>query len=76
MIDLNTYRQMHNDESRLPPQRDDLGLDAMEYDNPPEGPFALLLPANILGFGHNACVLQQHDLERFDDQLVIHQWTF
>lgn len=51
MIDLNTYRQMHNDESRLPPQRDDLGQDAMEYNNPPEGPFALLLPANILGFG-------------------------
>lgn len=51
MIDLNTYRQMHNDESRLPPQKDDLGQEAMDYDRPPGGPFALLLPANILGFG-------------------------
>jgi hypothetical protein len=55
MIDLNTYRQMHSDESRLPLQRDDLvhdfGPEAMESDIPPPGPFTLLLPANILGFG-------------------------
>lgn len=51
MIDLATYRQMHSNESELPPQHDDLGQQAMVNDEPPEDPFVLLLPANILGFG-------------------------
>ena len=50
MIDLATYRQMHSDEHH-PPQRDELGPAAMDDDEPPGGPFTLLLPASILGFG-------------------------
>ncbi len=47
---MDTYRQMR-DESDLPSQRDDLGPEAMESDEPPDDSFVLLLPAEILGFG-------------------------
>ncbi|KAF9883981.1 hypothetical protein FE257_002422 [Aspergillus nanangensis] len=50
MIDMFTYREI-NDVSESPPQRDDLGQDAMNSDQPPEDPFLLLLPPSILGFG-------------------------
>jgi hypothetical protein len=50
MVDMNTYREI-NDVSALPPQRDDLGQDVMDQEEPPKGPFLLLLPPTILGFG-------------------------
>ncbi|KAK2810498.1 hypothetical protein FQN50_002987 [Emmonsiellopsis sp. PD_5] len=52
MIDMNTYMQMHgNSENTI--ERDDFGQEAMDKAEPPEGPFLLLLPAEILGFGFN-----------------------
>ncbi|KAK2746120.1 hypothetical protein FQN55_005749 [Onygenales sp. PD_40] len=52
MIDMNTYMQMHgNSENTI--ERDDLGHEAMDKAEPPEDPFLLLLPAEILGFGFN-----------------------
>ncbi|OCL15053.1 P-loop containing nucleoside triphosphate hydrolase protein [Glonium stellatum] len=48
MIDTATYRTIHSDDSL---QRDDLGQDAMDLDDPPEGPFILLLPGKIRGYG-------------------------
>ena len=48
MVDIATYRTMHPDDSL---QRDDLGEHLMNLDDPPEGPFVLLLPANISGYG-------------------------
>ncbi|OQE14584.1 hypothetical protein PENSTE_c034G03910 [Penicillium steckii] len=40
-----------NDISELPRQRDDLGHEVMSKDHPPDDPFPLLLPAEIIGFG-------------------------
>jgi hypothetical protein len=54
MIDILMYRQLHSEESDETVLRDDLGQEAMDQDEPPDGPFTLLLPANIWGFGfHN-----------------------
>ncbi|KAF9886477.1 hypothetical protein FE257_011384 [Aspergillus nanangensis] len=50
MIDVRTYHQMHT-KAKLSPQ-DDLG-DAINDPQIPDGPFALLLPPTILGFGFN-----------------------
>lgn len=48
MVDSATYRQMH---ANVSPQRDDLGPESMELDEPPQDPFILLLPSTIRGFG-------------------------
>lgn len=47
---MTTYRES-NDISELPRQRDDLGHEVMSKDHPPDDPFPLLLPAEIIGFG-------------------------
>ncbi|KAK2788361.1 hypothetical protein FQN52_006685 [Onygenales sp. PD_12] len=52
MIDMNTHMQMHG-KSKDTIERDDLGQEAMDKAEPPEDPFVLLLPAEILGFGFN-----------------------
>lgn len=51
MVDNATYRQMHSENLNSSPQGDDLGQEAMVSDIPPEGPFVLLLPAHIRGYG-------------------------
>lgn len=48
MVDVSTYQRMHGEPST--PQ-DDLGLEAMKREEPPESSFFLLLPYEIHGFG-------------------------
>lgn len=52
MIDMQTYHQMHPKESE---EVDDPGLpldpEAMRSVDIPDDPFALLLPAHVLGYG-------------------------
>ncbi|KAF2498989.1 P-loop containing nucleoside triphosphate hydrolase protein, partial [Lophium mytilinum] len=50
MIDIATYRQLHLD-AFSSPQNDETELDATDLEEPPEGPFLLLLPATIRGYG-------------------------
>jgi hypothetical protein len=50
MIDMETYKLMHDAEGASPP-RFELDHEAMQRDNPPVGPFVLLLPVSIRGFG-------------------------
>lgn len=52
MVDLKTYRQMHQKEkskhfTRL---RDELGKTVMDQKEPPSGNFLLLLPSEVYGF--------------------------
>ena len=51
MVDNAMYRQMHQAEAEAPAQRKDLDREAIESDQPPADPFALLLPATIRGYG-------------------------
>ena len=52
MVDIATYRELHSKEhDRTPGLRDDLGEEAMGRDETPSGPFVMLLPPKILGFG-------------------------
>jgi hypothetical protein len=53
MIDFNTYRQMHPD--KVPPASRTTDVEQhsidMNSDEPPGGPFCMLLPPTILGYG-------------------------
>jgi hypothetical protein len=52
MIDFDTYRQLHPEKFKSSgPQNSDISQECMENDEPPKGPFCLLLPATILGYG-------------------------
>ena len=51
MIDMNMYRQMHANEVESVSQRDDLGPEAFERNEPPSDTFMLLLQTTIPGFG-------------------------
>lgn len=55
MIDISTYNQMHAAESHsVAPARDDLGVDIMARDDPPDrDDFLLCLPTSIPGFNMN-----------------------
>ncbi|KAI5459411.1 P-loop containing nucleoside triphosphate hydrolase protein [Mariannaea sp. PMI_226] len=51
MIDMETYKQLHEEkEAENNPAQDDLG-DLMDSETPPSDDFMLQLPAQILGFG-------------------------
>jgi hypothetical protein len=51
MVDYNTYRELHADAAVFAsPSRDDLGDEKMDQNEPPDGPFVLLLPATVEGF--------------------------
>ena len=50
MIDLTTYYKMYPDKKPKLPLRDELGPDAMDSEEPPDGDFVLLLPTNVRGF--------------------------
>ena len=55
MIDLKTYRSLHNERPyKLPSSKealnDDLGAEAMAEDSPPDDLFELLLPLNLKGY--------------------------
>lgn len=53
MVDMNTYKVMHDSTPSLP-GREELEDIAMHNETPPEDPFSLILPATIKGFGfHN-----------------------
>jgi hypothetical protein len=53
MVDTSTYKMMHGDEDVIE-DRTELDDNAMRIDDVPAGPFALLLPASIRGYGfHN-----------------------
>jgi hypothetical protein len=51
MIDMNMYRQMHSAEAESSQQRDDLGPEVFEREDPPSETFLLLLQTTIQGFG-------------------------
>jgi|SRR5437667_1267924 len=53
MVDILTYRDLHQDKNARQPADDasDLEPGAMEQDDPPPEPFVLLLPPKIMGFG-------------------------
>jgi len=52
MVDMETYQQMHGQGAMdQPPERDELGQDAMDKNHPPDEYFPMLLPAEIYGFG-------------------------
>ena len=55
MVDMETYKAMHDDEEEeVSPDRVELEDDRMNAEEPPAGPFTLLLPARIRGYGfHN-----------------------
>ncbi|KAI9738381.1 MAG: hypothetical protein M1834_008884 [Cirrosporium novae-zelandiae] len=48
MIDIFTYRKMHPSKDRR--LRNDLGPEAMEFEEPPDEEFLLLLPTDVLGY--------------------------
>jgi hypothetical protein len=50
MIDMMTYRKMHTIDAAKDQVQDELGIEEMERDQPPEGDFTLLLPHEIIGF--------------------------
>jgi hypothetical protein len=53
MVDMEAYRLMHGRDDD-PPRQSELTEDVLGNDEIPEGPFALLLPATINGYGfHN-----------------------
>jgi hypothetical protein len=51
MVDNTTYKQLHQDSTEVEPEVDDLGQEAMDREDPPDGPFILLLPASTRGYG-------------------------
>jgi hypothetical protein len=53
MVDIQTYKELHPDKSERQSltDSDELSYETMECDEPPPGPFVLLLPAQIMGFG-------------------------
>jgi hypothetical protein len=52
MIDMQTYRQLHEEkELDSSAHQDNLNPDQMESDTPPNEEFLLQLPSKILGFG-------------------------
>ncbi|KAL3456759.1 hypothetical protein BJX64DRAFT_32952 [Aspergillus heterothallicus] len=61
MVDARTYREMHpnlevgsdSEDDSDNPEREELDLEAMSRQEPPDGPFVLLLPHEIRGFGFN-----------------------
>jgi hypothetical protein len=52
MVDFMTYKRMHPREASItePPTHFRLSPEDMAKDEPPEGNFVLLLPANVYGF--------------------------
>ncbi|RYN29650.1 hypothetical protein AA0115_g5269 [Alternaria tenuissima] len=82
MVDMEAYRLMHGRDDELPRQSE-LTEDVLRNDEIPEGPFALLLPATIIGYGfHNkkwSVLLVEHiqDIKWnsgvFDDRLVLEE---
>lgn len=52
MIDMATYNELHgeDDQAKKDSRRDDLGVEAMRKDDPPAGPFILMLPPTIPAF--------------------------
>jgi hypothetical protein len=52
MVDFMTYKRMHPREASImePPPQFRLTAEEMGRDEPPEGNFVLLLPANVYGF--------------------------
>lgn len=50
MVDMSTYRELHEDEEPIP-ERDYLRGELMQAEEPPDEKFLLLLPATIHGFG-------------------------
>lgn len=56
MIDMDTYHLLHSGDTEaenqadVPPSSGDLEPDEMDADEPPPGPFVLLLPATIKAF--------------------------
>jgi hypothetical protein len=51
MVDDTTYKQMHPEDSVVAPPGNALGQLEMRAEQPPAGPFLLLLPAQIRGYG-------------------------
>lgn len=54
MIDTMTYHELHNKKERsriAEEEKSQLSSEVMNFESPPDGPFVLLLPARILGFG-------------------------
>lgn len=56
MIDMATYNELHGEDqaaetrSKVGSRRDDLGIELMSKDEPPAGPFVLMLPPTIPAF--------------------------
>jgi hypothetical protein len=50
MVDMATYRELHDDKDSTD-DREYLSEELMEGENPPGGDFLLLLPASVHGFG-------------------------
>jgi hypothetical protein len=72
MVDMNMYRQMHSVEAG-PPQRDDLGPEAFEREDPPSETFLLLLQTTIQGFGFQDKKWSMYSLlGMFEDLSLIH----
>ncbi|KAK1853114.1 AAA family ATPase [Colletotrichum chrysophilum] len=51
MIDMETYRQLHDEEEDKSDTRHVLEEGLMDNDEPPGGPFVMLLPTTMVGFG-------------------------
>jgi hypothetical protein len=53
MVDIVTYKLMHSEEGEVT-MKSEISEEEFKDSNPPEGSFALMLPATVKGFGfHN-----------------------
>ena len=50
MIDHDMYQELHSDEDKRPPAKDDLEAEQFASTKPPKDPFVFILPATIPGF--------------------------
>lgn len=52
MVDMAAYKDLHHQDPReMDPDREYLGALEMSKNEPPPGPFILMLPTEIIGFG-------------------------
>lgn len=73
MVDMLTYEQIHP--AGQTPERQYGGPD-VEDENPPEGPFLLLLPATIRGFGFHDKKWRTHPIHKISTlRLTSHRNT-
>ena len=66
MIDIETYKKLHPNAMEWD-DIDDLGSAAMKSQEPPQGPFLLLLPETLPGFNMRTKQWEDLDVELFSD---------